>query len=445
MNTAATPEARPVPLPTHYRRNLFLLIADFVFFMVGITFVSGQTVLPDFVGRLSGSEVLVGLVGILFPLGVMLPQLVVAPMAARAPSKRLWIIKAGFPGRLMMFVVAGGILLFGVENPLPVLVIVFLGVGMFAVCDGITAVAWMDLLSNALPNTRRGRLFGLGRAIASIAVLLVVSDLVRYILDAETGPSYPHDYMLLFFLAGIFMLLSISMFLFVREPAKARPVEMPSASRRGYLAFLGQVLRQDRRYRHFLATRLTYQVALIAAPFYIRFATESLAIPSAVAVSGAIQVTTIGSLVAGLAMGRLSEKRGSRAVILMTCAFALAQPAMALVAGAGAVWPIYLTFALMGMTTAAYEPGMLNWIIEYADDSRRAVYYSLTSAFNLIGVLSPGLGGVIAESLSYEALFVVALSLSLLALMLALRLVEPRALTSSEVSVAVAETAPATQ
>jgi MFS family permease len=97
-----------------------------------------------------------------------------------------------------------------------------------------------------------------------------------------------------------------------------------------------------------------------------------------------------------------------------------------LVAGPGVVWPIYLAFVLTGLIATSHESGALNWIIEYAGDDQRAIYYSLTNAIGLLGVLAPVVGGVIAEAFSFKALFVVALALSLTAIGFALRLAEPR-------------------
>jgi MFS family permease len=444
--------------PAVYRRNLYLLTFDYVFFALAMTFTDGQTVMADFVGRLSGSEVLVGLIGILFPLGVMLPQLAVAPAVARSVNKRVWVLGAGMPGRSMMFVIALGIAVLGVDNPTPVLVLVLVGYGTFAVCDGISAVGWMDLIARVLPNERRGRLYGRGRAIASLLVLLFVSNIVRDVLDPQTGPGYPNDYVLLFALTGVCLWISIIPFFFVREQAgigENREAVL-ALSFREYFVYLQRVLRYDHHYRRYLLTRIMMFLSTIAAPFYIRYATERLNIPSEIAVSRAILLSTLGMIVGGPVMGWLCERFGSRLVIWFNRLFFILQPLTALaavsgaawptdlpppaapfaaiselVAGPGMIWPIYLAFFLTGLIATSSEAGALNWIIEYASDDRRAIYYSLTNAIGLIGVLAPVVGGVIAEAFSFKALFVVALALSLIAMGFALRLAEPRAAAQS--------------
>jgi MFS family permease len=427
-NTSSTParSSPPGTLPANYRYNLLLLIGDTVFFGLLMAFINNQSVLPDFVGRLTQSEVLVGLIGVLMPLGWMVPQLVVAPRVARSVRKKPWVVLPSMPGRSALFIVAAGIALLGVDNPLPVLVVLFLGYATFAVCDGVSSVGWMDILGLALPDERRGRMFGIGRALSGVIVLFGVSQVVRYILDPQTGPSFPNDYALLFWLAGVCGLISLVLFASLRETWRLPAEAAAPAPRRVFFAYLGRIVRQDVRFRDFLMARVAYDLGNIAAPFYVRFATESLHIASEDAVSGALQLSTLSSIVFGLLMGWLSERRGSRVVILLACLGLLGQPILALVAGAGPTWVIFLAFAMSGVAFSAFGPGHLNWIIEHAGDERRAIYFSLSSAFSIIGVMSPILGGVIADRASYETLFLVALTLALIGLGLALRLAEPR-------------------
>jgi MFS family permease len=307
-----------------------------------------------------------------------------------------------------------------------VLVVLFLGYATFAVCDGVSSVGWMDILGLALPDERRGRMFGIGRALSGAIVLFGVSEVVRYILDPQTGPSFPNDYALLFWLAGVCGWISLVLFALLRETWRFPAQAAASPSRRDYFAYLGRIVRKDVRFRDFLLARVAYDLGNIAAPFYVRFATERLHIASGDAISGALQLSTLSGMIFGLVMGWLSERRGSRAVILLACVALVAQPILALLAGVGPAWVIFLAFAMSGMAFSAFGPGHLNWIIEHARDERRAFYFSLSSAFSLIGVSSPLLGGIIADRVSFEALFLVALTLALIGLGLALRLAEPR-------------------
>jgi hypothetical protein len=50
----------PISNP-HYRRNFICFVLDYVFFGVGMAFVSQTTVLPSFVSQLTDSALLIGL------------------------------------------------------------------------------------------------------------------------------------------------------------------------------------------------------------------------------------------------------------------------------------------------------------------------------------------------------------------------------------------------
>lgn len=418
--------------PPHYRRNLALLIGDYVFFNVALAFMSDQSVLPSFVGQLTGSEVLVGLVGVMLPLGWVIPQLAIAPRVARANRKKPWVIRPGIVGRVVVFLIAGAIALLGVENPAPVLVIFLLGYATFAICDGMSSVGWIDLLGRVLPNVRRGRLFAIGRAVSGLLIAFGISEVVRYILDPATGPDYPNDFALLFALAGVGMTLSLASFSLIREEPKPHSSAVNTICRREYFTYLRHVLRHDAPFRHYLLTRVVFALGGIATPFYIRFATEGLGIPSEDAVSGAIQINTLSAMVAGLLMGWLNERYGSRPAILIGSVALVTQPVMALIAGTGPSWVIFLTFAATGVVVTSFGLGFLTWIIEYAGDDRRAVYFSLASTFVFFGVMSPIFGGVIAEQTSYQTLFAIALVIAVSAMALSLRLVESRTVQSPE-------------
>ncbi len=425
-----TATARTQTLPPNYRRNMFWLMNDYIFFVIAISLVSRDAVLPDFIGKLTDSEVLVGLSSIIFPLGLLLPQLVFAPAVARAGRKLPWVRVPGVMGRTMLFVVAAGIVVFGASESGVVLVIVFFGYGIFAFSDGIAALGWMEIIGTVLPNERHGRMFGRGRVIYSLIVLFVVSGLVRYILDPQTTPSFPNDYALLFFLAGLCLMISIVGFFFIKESppspqTKAATARVPRFGD-GYMSFLRQLLRRDRHFQRYISARVVLEASMIAIPFYIRFATESLHILSADAVSHSLQATMLGGIVAGPFFGWLSERRGSRLVILTGCALLAMQPAVALLAGStGIAELIYLVFALGGMAAATHEPGMLNWIVEYGSE-HRSIYFSLASTFKIMGIFSPLVGGIIAEQFSYEALFVLTLAVGIVALGLSWRVAEPR-------------------
>ncbi|MCH8293102.1 hypothetical protein IH992_18590 [Candidatus Poribacteria bacterium] len=71
-----------------YRRNFIYFLADNILFNVAMGIISSTTVIPDFVRRLTDSEILIGLFGSLFTIGHTLPQLFVARVIVRHARKK---------------------------------------------------------------------------------------------------------------------------------------------------------------------------------------------------------------------------------------------------------------------------------------------------------------------------------------------------------------------
>ena len=65
-----------------YRRNFICFVLDYVFFGVGMAFVSHTTVLPSFVSQLTDSPPVIGLSSTIMTGAWLLPQLIAASYLA---------------------------------------------------------------------------------------------------------------------------------------------------------------------------------------------------------------------------------------------------------------------------------------------------------------------------------------------------------------------------
>ena len=83
--------------------------------------------------------------------------------------------------------------------PRAMLVLFFVGLGVFAVADCLASVAWFDILARAIPVSRRGRLVGAAEIIRGL-VGIGVGALVTLILEQRPFAS---NYALLFTLMPV--------------------------------------------------------------------------------------------------------------------------------------------------------------------------------------------------------------------------------------------------
>ncbi|MBK8026389.1 MAG: MFS transporter [Chloroflexi bacterium] len=403
-----------------YRRNFIYFLADGILFSLGMGIIGPTTLIPDFVRRLTSSEVLIGISSSIFDVGWTLPQLFVARFIVRAERKKWWFIVPNIPMRVLMLVFAGITVVLGKDRPEAILLAFILLYGAFAIGDGIVGVPWADLAGTSMDGRWRARMFGLMAAVAGL-VMLVLSPLIGQVLG-DAGPGFPNNYALLFAGAGIMFALSTIPVFFVHELPGGKAIDkLPSMG--VFLPMLGRVLRHDGPFRAILITRMLASLFAMASPFYIGFATVDLGLSSAVAVPTLLALQTIGSVTGALLYTWLGA-RNNLMYIRMALAVAAILPISALVASFVGPLPLYIGFLASGLTVSNLFISFQNWVISYATPDQRPIYAGLFNTVTaLVSLIAPFIGGTIAQQLGYETLFVVALAMGLTALFVTVRFV----------------------
>jgi MFS family permease len=419
MTAIDAESASPVFRERIYRRNFFYFLIDSIFFSVAIALISSTTVIPDFVRRLTDSEILIGLSGNLFTIGYTLPQLFIARYIVRYARKKWWFVGPNIPVRLIILIFAGILLALGEDKPALVLLAFFICYGLAALGDGIVGVPWADLAGTSLDAKWRARMFGLTTAGTGITMLLI-APLIGIVLGAG-GPGFPDNYAILFGISGVLFAVSVIPCLFIHElPGGAAVEKLPALSE--FLPELGRVLREDGPYRAYIITRILTNLFLMSAPFYIGYATVQLGEESAVAVPILLAMETIGSITGALIYTWMGARNNLLYVRLALGSAALL-PICALLAGVVGPVPLYLGFLISGLATSGNLMfGYLNWIVSYSTPDQRPIYVGLSNTvIAVVSLITPIIGGTIAQNFGYPPLFVVSLVMVLGAFFVSMR------------------------
>lgn len=406
-----------------YRRNFTFFLADSILFTLAMAIIGPTTVIPDFLRKLTDSEILIGLSGNLFTIGFTLPQLFVARYIVRYEHKKWWFVGPNIPVRFVILLFAGLTVWLGSGQPGWILLAFFLAYGITAFGDGLVGVPWADLAGSSLTARWRARMFGITTIVTSITMLLI-SPLIGVVLG-DRGPAFPNNYALIFAVAGGLFVISIVPGLFFHELPGGKAVEkVPTFGE--YLPALGRVLRDDVPFRAFILVRVFTNLFMMAAPFYIGYATVQLGLSSEVAVPVLVAMTTIGSLAGALAYTWLGERNNTlyiqlalgSAVLMPLCALLANAPGQAL-----GPLPLYFGFFISGLAASSnLFAAFMNWAVDYAHPDQRPIYVGLANTVSaLVSLITPFLGGILAEQFGYRPLFVVALVMALIALFIALR------------------------
>ncbi len=425
-----------------YRRNFIYFLSDSILFNLAMSVLGPTTLIPDFIRRLTSSEVLIGLSSSLFDVGWTLPQLFIARYLVRFERKKWWFAGPNIPVRFVMLIFAVLTVTLGKDRPEAILLAFLICYGIAAVGDGIVGVPWAVLVGTSLDNRWRARMFGLTSAATGV-IMLGVSPLIGVILS-DAGPAFPGNYALIFGAAGLLFVISIIPVLFIHELPGGKAVEkIPSLGE--FLPSLGQVLRTDTAFRAMIITRMLTSLFTMAGPFYIGFATVRLGLSSTVAVPTLLAMQTIGG-VSGALIYTWMGARSNLLYIRLALGLAALLPISALVAAAVGPLPLYLGFLVSGLTVGNLFVSYQNWVITYATPDQRPIYAGLFNTITaLISLIAPFIGGTIAQQAGYETLFGVALAMVLSAWFVALRYIhEPQREVQPEEILVQAATAMAT-
>ena len=403
---------------TTYRRNFVFFLSDGILFTVAMGLIGSTTVIPDFIRRLTDSEILIGLSSSLFDIGWTLPQLFVARYIVRAARKKWWFAGPNIPVRFVILLFGVLVILAGKDHPEVILPAFLICYGIAAVGDGIVGVPWADLIGSSMDNRWRARFFGFMTAIGGL-IMLAVAPLIGDILG-ESGPGFPANYGVLFAAAGVLFALSILPVLFVRELPSGKAKEKPPAFSE-FIPELGRVLREDGHFRAIVIARMFTSFLSMANPFYIGFATGQLGLSSSVAVPVLLAMQTAGSISGALIYTWLGA-RNNLLYIRMALGCAAFLPISALMARSLGPLPLYAGFLVSGMALSNLFMSYLNWVVSYATPDQRPVYAGLFNTISAVtSLVAPITAGIIAQNIGHEALFSVALVMGLCALYVTVR------------------------
>lgn len=394
-------------------RNWWAFFLDYVFFGIGLTFANQNTVLPAFAATLTDSKALIGSVSAMWLGAWLLPQLFAANFLSSKPKKYPYMVWGSVIGRpafwlLPLLLVWGGL----ARWPLLLLAIFLVGLAWFAATDAFVAIAWFDLFGKAMGSAERGKLIGLGQVVNGVGAI-GAGWLVGYLLS-EGGPAYPLNYAAVFGLGGLSFFISFIGIIFTVEIPEATPPHEPAASLRDYWHRFSDVWRNDPGFVRANLARLLTGLSMLATPFYILHATQQAGIsPKAI---GAFAATApIGSMLAGIILGRVVTRQGSHRVIQIVAWLAIVPPLLGLGltfirATAAHTWVYVVCYLILGMVEGSAMLGFFNYILDLAPPGKRPIYMGLANTLGSLLVIPPILGGWILDVSTYSILFTLTLA-----------------------------------
>ena len=378
-------------------------------FMVGLSFIDVNAVVPVFINAFTGSLQLAGLALTLRHFMQIGGQLIFSPFTHKVKNiPRYMGIMAGIHRWLMLLMVP--VLLLGTPGPVAVAIFLVLFALIFFM-DGFLVSPWFDLVSRAVDPRMRGQMM-CNQLLVGGAINVGTGFLIKLILQS-TDLSDPQRYAILFGASALVCLGSV--FLLARYKDLPRKVQsnVPAGYRESLRRIPG-IVKRNKQCLPAIVARQLLSASMIALPQLVLFGERTFAFDSA-QVSTLVYIQIIGSLMGGLVLGRISTRVGSRAVVATTFLIGMAVAALPFLAKlfSGAAYPFMMACTFLGGILLYSYIGGSNYLMDVLTERDRPHVLFLNALMIIPVTLCPFLGGMIAEKISFDVLFAVALAISL--------------------------------
>ncbi len=420
------------------RRNFVLNAINGALSMVAARAIDQETVVSLLVLGLSGADWAVGLAVSVQHVGRVATQVFAARALDHTENKRPVYRFYSVARVFALLLISGALLLGKGQDPSLILAAVLVGLFVFMLGNGISELAWIDITARSVPSDRRGGLMTWRRLVGLILAVALAAPVVDYYLRPGSGYGFPANYGMLFLFSTLAWGLAWTVFSFVKEPpphAATRRLTLRQHFARGL-----RIVRRDGNYRRLLWQRLLSGLACAAPPFFIIFGSRVLGLEARWAALF-ITVRTVSEIVASVVFGRISDRLGNRAVIVVANWCTLATFVVAALAAFAALsgpagtggWQslpvalLGLAFVGLGCMAPGREMGEFNYMLDIAPAAKRPSYIGFGNAFLLPLGLAPIAVGALVPAVGYMPVFAGAAVCALLAIVSTIRLQEPRA------------------
>ena len=355
----------------NFKRNYWANVFEGGIYVGGTAFLSAETVLPAMVNSMGGSYLLVALMPVILRLGFQLPPLFTAHYVEGLRRMKPFVVVASVFQRLPYPICAALLFWCADDWPKVALAAVVLTPFLSGFFGGISLGAWMEMVTRVIPKRRRASLWSLRNVIVAI-IGFGAGKAVTEILETYPGTK---GYAVLHVCVTVAIFISYAIFLTIREPKMPKTEVKPQATSLWQnLRTLPGLLREDRRFRNFLLSRVTGLTVYLAIPFLAIFACKTTGSKDSF-VGNLLAAMMIGTAIGTLLGAYFGDKHGGRILLIMARLIFIVGFTIAIFTQSRLIFQV--VYAMLGCAANLDFTGANTLGVEIFPKNRRPTYFSL--------------------------------------------------------------------
>ncbi len=400
-NQKATYQAK---VRDNFKRNLPMGLIQGVFYYAGMGFYNYGSIFASFVYDISQSELIVGLMATIMSIGYTAAQLFAPSALQHLAFKKKTMLWFGFVSRVPWFIIGFSLLVFPPNTTLGIVIIAYFFLQFF---NGLYISSFFDFMSKVIPLEKRGTYFGMRNSLSIVfqAGAGYAAGLLVGQYSYQNGSQYllPLGYALCFFMAFLVHAVDLWALSRIKEEPALTVGQRTTVS--DTIRQIPSVLKGDRNFSKYCVLRSLISLSFYTASFIIVFAKNRIEVTGPMlGIFTAVNLISLslGTFVSGQIANRIGFKRlVDNVSILMALVYFMSPFLNTFVS-------FFLFFIGVGFLTGGIFLSFDNLIMEFGHADNRPIYIAIASIISgLSGVVGPLAAGVIANQVSFTALFLV--------------------------------------
>jgi len=369
-----------------------------VFLALASNFMDVDTIIPSMLIKAGGNSVHLGFLTAIMLGGSSVFQLIFAPILSKNSLKLKYLL-LGINLRIIALILMSAMFFFSHSlTGDTIILLIFILISIFSFSGSYANVSYIDILGKSVKEESRKQFFSIKEIITSIGILLSAVVVREFIKRFE----YPDNYSLLFFIAGILLLIASLGFWNLREIRTINPIKKNLID---FFKLIPIEIKKNKNLKYYLLIINTLGLGIGFMPFLILLAKDNFDL-SYKLIGNFLLFRIVGMLLVSTIFYKLSSKIGYKLLLIIAIIIGSSIPIFALTLSDNQLFYQYI-FILSGIFVSLFKISNNGILLEISTNENRTMYAGISGAGKIFSTIFPLLAGVLIFYIGFTVVFII--------------------------------------